>query len=207
MPFQHARHDILQATEHSSVVVTQEMAFRHAQRFAPSGWRSAHFAGLRRGDCATYWNRDLWRLHSAWTRQITWASFRAGHRFALATTFHGVGPMKGRRLAVVCVHSITKSLARNATFNRGMNRLGDLLSALRDRYRYVVVGGDWNRVWSKRRQFAGMGSASPSRSTGPRGGRVDYFEWTTPPMRYAGSRIIGNTYSDHNGTRIHLELR
>jgi hypothetical protein len=205
----HSRHDILQAAQHSSVLVTQEMGKRVARRYAPPGWGTAHFAGLRRGDCATYWNRDMWRLHHAWTRIITWASFRAGHRFVLATTLRGVGPYQGKRLAVVCVHSITRSetAARRPVFNRGMDRLGDLLSALRSRYRYVVVGGDWNRIWSKRRQFAGMGSVSPSRSTGPKGGRVDYFEWTTPAMRYAGERIIGNTYSDHNGTRVHLKLR
>lgn len=193
-------HDIDQAAVHSSVVLTQEMGKRRAARFAPRGWGTSHAAGLRQGDCATYWDRDVWHRRATWVRPITWASFRAGHRFAQVTTLRG----RGTTLAVVCVHSITRSLERTGTFNRGMVRLGRVLHRLEQRNEHVVVGGDWNRVYPERHRFAGFSSVSPARPTGPRGGRVDYLYWHH--ARHTGDRVITGTRSDHNGFRVHLRL-
>lgn len=205
----HSHHDIDQAAEHSSVVLTQEMGLRRARTYAPHGWGTAHFPGVRRGDCATYWDRARWRLIHTWTRQITFADFRAGRRFVLATTLRGVGPYQDKRLAVVCVHSITRSLlaSRQPVFDAGMHRLGQLLAAVHTRYRHVLVGGDWNRGWPLRHRFPTMRSVAPYRSTGAKGGRIDYFQWTRHALGYTGQRIIGHTWSDHNGTRVHLVLR
>lgn len=200
MPPPAAHHDIDQAAERSSIVFAQEMGLRRAARFAPDGWGTSHFTGIRRGDCATYWDRKVWHRMSSWTRQLTFASFRAGHRFALVTVLRG----KGTTLATVCVHSITKSLsaARRPVFARGMHRLSRVIHLLRYRYSHVVVGGDWNRTWPHRARFKGFRSTEPQRATGAGGGRVDYFYWARGDQ--TGLRVIGHTRSDHNGVRLHL---
>src|SRR5262245_4433392 len=102
LPLRQARHDIRQAAEHSSLVVTQEMGTRVDERFAPEGWGWVHFSGLRRGDCATFYDRGVWRLVRAWIKPITFAQFRAGHRFVLATVLRNRA--SGNRLGLVCVH-------------------------------------------------------------------------------------------------------
>lgn len=202
LPPDAVRHDLRQAAEHSSIVVTQEMGYRNAKDYRPRGWGSAHNPhGKMRGDCATYWDRDVWRLDRWRTKQITYAPFRNGDRWVLLTILHRTG-RKAERVAVVCVHSITRSEQRDRVFRAGMRRLGHLLDNFPDMP--VVVGGDWNRVWSLRARFPGYRSVSPIRATGPQGGRVDYFEWHHATFR--GERIIGNTRSDHNGTRVHLGL-
>ena len=203
LPPPEAHHDINQAAAHSSIVFTQEMALRDVQRFAPSGWGSAHFSGLRRGDCATYWNRSVWTRVNAWTVPLTWAGFRAGHRFALVTILRG----HGLTLAVVCVHSITHSTrpARRPVFARGMARLNVVLQRLRTKYP-VVVGGDWNRGWTQRARFTGFRSVETHGTTSGGGGHIDYFEWS-PRVRFGSQRVIGHTFSDHNGVRLHLRLR
>lgn len=213
---QHSRHDIGQASENSSIVFTQEMGYRHAQRFAPRGWRSAHFPGVRRGDCATYWDRSVWRLRSSWTKQITFAPFRAGHRFALATVLRSVS-RPHVVLAAVCVHMITKSLYRRAVYRRGIARLDVMLDRLRAHHRHVIVGGDWNLPWGVDARERPIGfphrvlipqrfrSMPPARATGAKGGRIDYF-WQHH-MSAVSERVIGHTWSDHNGVRLHLLLR
>ena len=205
MPPDHAHHDINQAAQNSSVVITQEMGLRRASRFAPSGWGTAHVAGLRQGDCATYWDRAVWRERSHWVRQISNAPFRAGTRYLLVTTLRHV-QAPHVTLAAVCVHSITRSEHRRPVFIRAMGKVNATLQNLSVNHRYVVVGGDWNRIWSQRARFPGFRSVSPLRATGPKGGRVDYFEWSRH-VGLRGERIIGNTFSDHNGVRMHLRLR
>lgn len=203
MPPSAAHHDINQAAEKSSVVFTQEMGLRRAFRFAPHGWGTSHFSGIRRGDCATYWNKAVWHRVGSWTRQLTYANFRAGHRFALITVLRG----RGTTLATVCVHSITSSMAsvhRRAVFRRGMHRLARVLYLLRERHSHVVVGGDWNRAWSNRARFPGFTSVKPSRPTGGHG-FIDYFYWNRP-TDYRWLRVISNTRSDHDGLRAHLRL-
>lgn len=201
LPPDQARHDIHQAAARSSVVVTQEMGRRQASHFAPGGWGTAHFRGLRRGDCATYWQRSSWRIvgHPQ-LRQLTYAPFRAGHRFALATVLRG----HGTRVAVVCVHLITRWLDRRAVYAAGMRRLGHWLTQLRQRWPHVVVGGDWNRPWDRRASFAGFTSEPPSKATGPLGGRIDYLDWHQASWR--SSQVVGHTFSDHQGFRVRLVL-
>lgn len=208
MPFAHVRHDIEQAAEHSSIVLTQEQGERRARDFAPSGWGTAHFGGVRRGDCATYWDRDDWRFDGARTKQLTYAPFRAGHRFALLVNLHArLAPHT--HVSVICVHLITKTMLRRLVFRRGMRRLGVMLRFIEAHHPYghVIVGGDWNRGWPRRARFDGFGSWQPPRATGHHGGRIDYFEQQSRrvvPMRI---RVIGGTFSDHNGVRMRFALR
>ena len=136
-----ARYDIGRAAAGSSVVLTQEMGLRRAAAFAPPGWRVAHKNGLRRGDCATYSDAALWRPGATWTRQLTYARFRAGHRFALVTILHGLGRYAGTTLATVCVHLITRPRERPAVERAGVARLAALLAALETRHAHVIVGG------------------------------------------------------------------
>ena len=98
------------------------------------------------------------------------------------TTLRG----RGTTLAVVCVHSITRSLERTGTFNRGMVRLGRVLHRLEQRNEHVVVGGDWNRVYPERHRFAGF--ASGLTGLGP------------PALEAAGSTTSTGTTHDTPGT-------
>jgi endonuclease/exonuclease/phosphatase family metal-dependent hydrolase len=213
MPPDHVHHDINQAAAHSSVLFTQEMGLRHARRFAPRGWGTAHFAGIRRGDCATYWDRREWRLVKAWPVPVTWATFRAGHRWALVTVLRG----HGTTVAAVCVHMVTRARSRPMAYGNGTERLAALVDRLRARHRHVVIGGDWNLPYryGPRHRYPwpvmprhGMSSMRPPRPTGSNGhgGRIDYV-WTARGMRQVGSHIIGNTYSDHQGNRIKVRVR
>lgn len=215
LPPAQARHDIAQAAEHSSLVVTQEMGKRHARRFAPAGWGTAHFSGLSRGDCATYWKRDRWTLRRSWAVQLTAADgFRHGHRWALVTVLRD----HQTTVALVCLHMITRALDRRPVYRRGIGRLAQLLTRLHSHWPHVLVGGDWNLAWGTDHQLRlpgfpavrlpahGMRSWAPSRATGPQGGRVDFFYWRRHAITCTGLRIIGHTYSDHQGTRIHLRL-
>lgn len=194
-----AHHDITQAAQHSSVLFTQEMGLRDARRFAPPGWGTAHAQGLRQGDCATYYDRDLWRKTGSRAVLLTHAPFRAGTRYALVTHLRG----QGTTLDVVCVHMITKSLARRAVYHRGMDRLRALLSRLTAAH--VVVGGDWNRNWSQRAPLSGYHTRKPPAPTGSHGGRIDYLWWRGAAERTI--RVIGHTASDHQGVRVRLRLR
>ena len=197
----HARHDIRQAAEHSSVVFTQEMGKRRARRFAPAGWGVAHFSGLRRGDCATYWDRSRWRLVRAYPFRVAHEPFRAGHRWAVVTVLRRVGH-PGVRLAAVNVHLFTRTVFRRPAWRRAITRIRDVAERLVARYPRVVMGGDWNRTWGRRATFRGFSSASPAGRTGPKGGRVDYLFWHGE--RFRRIRVIGHTYSDHDGTRVWL---
>jgi endonuclease/exonuclease/phosphatase (EEP) superfamily protein YafD len=83
-----------------------------------------------------------------------------------------------------------------------MVRLRLLLSRLH--VPHVVVGGDWNRVWPLRAPLAGFGTREPPAATGSRGGRIDFLWWKGAGERTI--RVIGHTYSDHNGVRVGLRL-
>jgi hypothetical protein len=205
-----ARHDIRQAAEHSSIVLAQEMRYRVARRFAPPGWGTAHVRvtgpTANRGDCATYWSRDVWTFVRRWTVPISAAPFRNGHRWALVTILRG----NGTRLAVVNVHTftLTRSSSRRALYARSMGRVRDLLDGLRQRNDAVIVGGDWNRTYDLRVKFGQPWRTSdPPRPTGSRGGRIDYLRWVAPDFRPLSVRVIGDTYSDHNGVRVTLGIR
>lgn len=206
LPPREATHDIRQAARHSSVVMTQEMKHRQAWRFRPAGWGSSHapsMPGVRRidrGDCATYWDRSRWHKLRAYAVPITYAPFKHGHRWALVTILRSV-PRPAVRLAVVNVHMVTRTLDRRAVFARGVSRLRALVAVLRAEIGPVVVGGDWNRRYLLRARFRGLDSQRPPRGTIPNGGRIDYV-FTTG--RVAGVRVIGRTYSDHNGVRFRL---
>ena len=194
-------HDIDQAAVHSSVVLTQEMGKRRAAQVRPS--RLGHLApppGSGRATARPTGTGTCGTDRATSVRPITWASFRAGHRFAQVTTLRG----RGTTLAVVWVHSITRSLERTGTFNRGMVRLGRVLHRLEQRNEHVVVGGDWNRVYPSGTGSPGSPRSHPARPTGPRGGRVDYLYWHH--ARHTGDRVITGTRSDHNGFRVHLRL-
>lgn len=194
LPPELARHDIHQAAQRSSVVVTQEMGRRHAARLAPAGWGTAHVPTIRRGDCATYWQRSRWTLQRSWVRQLTYAPFRAGHRWALVTILRG----HGTTVAVVCVHLMTRG--HRAAYRRGIHRLQLLLASLPQRH--VVVAGDWNRPrWRVRLGWA----CSADWRTGPHGGRDDRACWRHASLR--SQRELRRTYSDHDGARAHLVLR
>jgi hypothetical protein len=197
----HARHDIRQAAQHSSVVLTQEMGHRRAARFAPAGWGVVHFRGTWRGDCATYYDRARWRVVRAWPFRVSSASFRAGHRWGVVTVLRHVG-RPGSRLAVVNVHLFTRTIFRPVAWRRAMGRIGGVTGRLVARYPRVVMGGDWNRTYGRRARFPGFSSAEPPRRTGPKGGRVDYLYWHGD--RLDGLRVIGGTFSDHDGTRVRL---
>lgn len=192
LPPPEAQHDIRQAAAgRTSIVLTQEMGRRAAWKYRPAGWGSAHFPyGVRRADCATYFDRARWRKVSAWPRQISYAPFVAGHRWALITVLRDRS--SGVRVATVCVHLITRTLARSAVFERSTDRLRAIVGRLRARYGAVVVGGDWNRPWRQRAPFLGCRTL-PARA-------VDYI-WGcgVQPM---GSRAIRHTYSDHDGVRM-----
>lgn len=202
LPRAQAHHDIAQAAQNSSVVFTQEMGLRRARNFAPQGWGVAHFAGLRQGDCATYWDRDIWVKQRAYTTLLTNAPFRAGTRYALTTILH----MRNTHttVAFVCVHMITKSVwpSRRPVYARGINRLRTMISHIQWP---VVVGGDWNRNWPQRVAIPGLHTTRPPVATGPRGGRIDYMWWRG--VKYAAKRVIHRTFSDHNGFRVHLNTQ
>jgi len=88
LPPVQARHDIRQAANRGSVLFTQEMGRRQARRFAPAGWGVAHAAGTYRGDCATFYRRDVWRLRRAYVVRVVDVATRRpsnGHRWALVT--------------------------------------------------------------------------------------------------------------------------
>jgi hypothetical protein len=197
-----AHHDINQAAEHSSIVFTQEMGLRRARNFAPRNWGTAHAAGLRQGDCATYWDRAVWRERNSYPTLLTHAPFRAGTRYALTTVLHL--RHTSVTVAAVCVHMITRTLQRSRVYSRGMDRLQALLDRLALRYP-VVVGGDWNRDWSRRVPMVGYHTARPPHSTGG-GARIDYFRWGHD-FGERSIRVIGDTRSDHNGVRMRLALR
>lgn len=198
LPPPEARHDIRQAAEHSSIVLTQEMGRRDASRFAPAGWGTSHVTGLRQGDCATYYDRATWRKTGQRAVLLTHAPFRAGTRYALVTHLRG----QGTTLAVVCVHMITRSLTRRVVYRHGMDRLRSLLSRLTAAH--VVVGGDWNRDWSQRAPLAGFSTRRPPTPTHDTR-RIDYAWWKG--AAYRTMRVVGHTYSDHNGVRVWLRLR
>lgn len=185
-----ARHDIARAAQHSSVLLTQEMGHRAAARFAPAGWGSAQAPGVMRGDCATYWQRSHWRLVRSWVRQLSYAPFRAGHRWAqVAILRHG-----STQVALVCVHMITRG--HRPAYRRSMVRLRSLLASLPQRH--VVVGGDWNAP----RQLAWPSTRAAR--TGPHGGRDDRLSWRGARFRH--QLILRDTRSDHEGVRLRLRL-
>ena len=198
----HVRHDIRHAAEYSSVVMTQEMFYRHAARYAPPGWGTAHWIGRPRGDCAVYWDRDRWRLVGSYVVPITWATFPRGHRTALVTVLRGHGVTVG----AVCVHMFTHTLFRPLAWGNGVRRVSALAARLRARWGHVVIGGDWNRNWLDRPRIGPrfVSARSPA-DTGPKGGRPDFVYWAGA-RRTAPVRVIRGTYSDHNGTRYRLAL-
>lgn len=199
----HVRHDIGQAANGSGVVMTQEMRDRNAARFRPPGWGSAQPRprGAMRSDCATFFDRSRWRLVRAWAVPYEFGTFRHGHRWALVTVLRRPDN-PGVRVAFVNVHSVPHSIDRAAVYGAGMARLSRLGARLAAAYGLAVVGGDTNRVWPLRARFSGFHSVGPPGSTGPHGGRVDYIY--AAGFRFRGVRVIGNTYSDHNGTRYRL---
>lgn len=189
----HARHDVHHAAERSSVVLAQEMGHRHAAHLAPAGWGTAHASGTMRGDCATYWDRQRWHLVRSWVRQLTYAPFRAGHRWAQVTVLRG----RGTTVAVVCLHLVTRG--HRATYRRGITRLHHLLAALPQRH--VVVGGDWNAPrWRVRLAWPCTGPFH----TGPHGGEDDRLCWRR--ASHLASWVVRRTYSDHEGMRVRLAL-
>jgi hypothetical protein len=191
LPAPQARHDIHQAARHGSVLVTQEMGKRHAAGLSPPGWGSAHFLGPRRGDCATFWKRSSWHLVRSWVRPLTFAPFRAGHRWAQVTILRG----HGTTVAVVCVHLVTRG--HWPTYRRGIVRLQRLLASLQQPQ--VVVGGDWNAArWRAHLRWP----CTHSWRTGPRAGRDDRLCWHHAHLR--SQRLLGHTYSDHDGVRARL---
>lgn len=202
MPPAHVRHDIRHAAEHSSVVLAQEMFHRHAARYAPPGWGTAHRIGRPRGDCATYWDRDRWHLVRSYVVPIARATFPRGHRTALVTVLRG----RGTAVGVVCLHMFTHTRFRPLAWANAVRRVTALAGRLRARWGHVVVGGDWNRQWSNRpRVGPGFRSAPAPAVTGPKGGRPDFVYWSGA-RRVAPVRVIRPTYSDHNGTRYRLRL-
>jgi hypothetical protein len=201
LPRAEARHDIRQAAQFSSVVFTQEMGHRRASRFTPAHWAVVHFRGTWRGDCATFYDRRVWRVVRAHTFRVSAEPFRAGHRWALVTVLRHVG-RPGSRLATVNVHAFTHTIFRPVAWRRAVTTIRDVADGLAARYGRVVMGGDWNRTWDRRGRFPGFASAEPPRQTGPKGGRVDYVFWHGE--RFRGIRVIGRTYSDHDGTRVRL---
>lgn len=197
------RHDIRQAAQRSGVVLTQEMRGRRAAAYAPPGWGYAQrpAAGFV-GDCATYWDRARWRWVRGFAVGYEFGAFPRGHRWALVTVLRSV-PFPRQTLAVVNVHSVTRSLDRAPVFAAGMARLGRLTARLTAVWGRVVLGGDWNRVWPLRGRFAGFRTVQPAQATGPRGGRVDFLYWSGP-LRFRGARVVTATRSDHNGFRVRL---
>lgn len=203
----HSRHDIDQAAEHSSIVITQEMDYRAGRDYHPSGWGWAHHGprGSDRGDCETFWDRAVWRVEKSWVTPISFESFRHGHRWALTTILKN--RVSKDELAMVCVHLFTKTMIRRAAYVRAHNHIAPLLQSLKQHYPYVVIGGDWNRNWKDRMRFTGFASRMPPHPTGGngKGGRIDYFQWWKRTLGTTSGRVIGNTYSDHQGFRVHFE--
>jgi endonuclease/exonuclease/phosphatase (EEP) superfamily protein YafD len=192
-----ARHDVRQAADGSGVVLTQEMAGRRAARFAPRGWGTAQ----RAGDCATYWDRATWRLVRSYAVRISHAPFWRGTRYALvAVLANNTNP--GVRLATVNVHVFTRTVPHAPAFRRATTRVRRLADGLVAHGAAVVVGGDWNRDYRARARFPGFSSRRPPRPTGPTGGRVDYVY--AHGLAFRGVRVMGHTYSDHNGYRARL---
>lgn len=212
LPAGQARHDIAQASQRSSLVLTQEMQGRQARQLAPPGWGVAQYPGGMRGDCATYWQRASWHLRrTPRLVQLTAAGFHHGHRWALVTVLRPLAgfvksPDKtGQTVAAVCLHMPPRWVDRRAVYAAGMTRLRQLLTFLEAHWPLVLVAGDWNRPWLLRAPLVGMASWVPPHITGPKGGRPDYLY--AHGLRATGVRVIGPTYSDHQGTRYHLTGR
>lgn len=197
----HARHDIGRAADVGGVVFAQEMRGRHARYFRPPGWGSAQRGVGMRADCATFYDRADWRRIRAWTFPYQFATFPRGHRWALVTVLRSRADPRVT-VATVNVHSVTRSLERRAVFAAGMARLGRLAARLTASWGRVVLGGDLNRAWPLRARFRGFVSLAPPRPTGPKGGRPDYVY--AHGLRPTSARVVGHTYSDHNGARVTL---
>lgn len=195
----HVRHDIRQAAAGASIVFAQEMYGRDARRLRPAGWASWHPRAGYAGDCAVFWRRDLWRLRRAYVVRLTDTRTphvpSNGHRRAVVAVLTGA-----ETTAAVCVHMPTHGVP-TAVYAAGVRRLAGLLARLSARFPFVAVGGDWNRNYRERPRFSGFTAARPPRVTGPKGGRVDYV-YVRRPAHIARIRVIGNTYSDHNGVRV-----
>jgi endonuclease/exonuclease/phosphatase family metal-dependent hydrolase len=214
LPADQVRHDVGLASRHSTIVLTQEMRGRHARFYAPAGWGAAQLGRGMRGDCATYWKRSAWELRRAWLVPLTRATFLRGHRWALVTVLRGAQAT----VVTVCLHMAPRALDRRPSYRHGMAQLAALVDRLRRHWRYVLVGGDWNRAWGADHSQRlvgfpavalprhGMRSWAPPRATGPKGGRPDYFYWRSPAIRATSLHVIGHTFSDHQGARIHLRL-
>lgn len=203
LPPEAAHHDLNQAAQHSSIVFAQEMGLRQAYRFAPPGFGTSQFRGIRQGDCATYWKRSVWHPHNQWIVQLSHAPVRAGTRYALVVILRS----EEHEVATVCLHSLARpgsSPARRAAYRHSMARVSTLLTYLSAHHRHVIVGGDWNRGWPQRHQFAHFGSVRPPSATGPHGGTIDYFQ--SRRMVPTGIRVLHHTRSDHNGVREHFRL-
>jgi len=198
-----ARHDIRQAAAGGSVVFAQEMSGRRAGRFAPAGWRAAQAPRPRlnnRGDCATFYDAGVWRLRRSYVVPLLAADthYRPnGHRWALVAVLTGA-----EALAAVCVHLPTHGVPRRLYW-LSVARLRPVLQRLAGRFPHVVVGGDWNNPFPTRARFRGFVCVRVPRATGPKGGRPDYV-YVRRPDRITGGRVIGGTYSDHNGMRVRI---
>lgn len=209
-----AHHDIDQAAQHSSLVLTQEMGHRNARAFAPPGdWGTAHHSGARRGDCATFWQRDHWHLVRQWLKPVTWPPFPNGLRFALVTILRG----HGTTVAAVCVHMMTHALRHPIAYRNGTRRLAALVRRLELRHRHVIIGGDWNLRFGEgpglypfdvfpRHQLASRRPPQPTGGNG-HGGRIDYLWTRQHTTTQVSLRVLGHTYSDHQAVRVHLALQ
>jgi endonuclease/exonuclease/phosphatase family metal-dependent hydrolase len=197
----HVRHDIRDASARASLVFAQEMYGRDARRLRPAGWGSWHTSGGYRGDCAVFWRRDVWRLRRGYVVRLTNADTPRrpsnGRRWAAIAVLTGAETMAG-----VCVHMPTHAAPRGV-YAAGVRRLRALLARLAERFGFVAVGGDWNRHYRHRPAFRGFVSRRPPRATGSGGGRIDYV-YVRRPAGIAGIRVIGHTYSDHNGVRVRV---
>ena len=204
LPPAQARHDVRQAAARGSVLFAQEMGRRGAGRFRPAGWGSAQAAGPFRGNCATFYNRHVWRLRSWRAVRLLDENLPAhppqGHIWALVTVLTGAETLAG-----VCVHMPTKR-AGDGVYAPALRRLRALLARLSSRYPRVVVGGDWNRDYSRRPALAGFRAARPPAPTHSPGVRIDYI-YAHRPAHIARVRVIGRTYSDHNGVRVWVRNR
>ena len=189
LPAWQARHDIRHAARFGSVVLAQEMHKRRAAAFAPAHWGTAQATRARvrnRGDCAIYWRRDRWRLRRAYVVPVTRGVTRNETRYAQ------IAVLTGRQtMAAVCVHMPT-ARAPTAVYRAGIGRIRALLGRLA-RFPHVVIGGDWNRAYSRRPRLPGYVAGRP-----PRG--VDYV-YARRPDTVSRVRVIRPTFSDHNGIR------
>lgn len=202
LPPPDVRHDLNQAAARSSVVFTQEMGYRDAAAFRPSGWGSDHVHGRTRGDCATYWDRSRWHLVRWHLVHTFTGTYRGGNRWAQVTILKGTGGV----LAAVCVHNVTHARLHPAVEREGVSRLRQTLSSLSTRYANVVVGGDWNRGWGIRPRFKGFTTVRPDQPTHKSGATIDYLYWHHPPVRFMSVRVLRPTFSDHRGVRYRLRL-